>query len=449
MIKSVVGLFDKAADARAALHDLQNAGFAKDKISFVANNQSGEYTQDSRQGGNQVAEGTTRGTVSGSANGPMLGLRLMTLPGIGSIAASGGLAGVGTNTPAGGLVGTLVDAGIPRDDANLYTEGVRRDGSLVLIQTDTDKETKQALKILNRRHVIDIDERAQLYRKEGWTRFDATANEYSSPAMTMNGTHGGDADDHLAVAGSSLSTAREAVATTPSMARGADGSSTQTRSTGNVKVFPSTFPAPVSASSGETMHARENTAPARVANVDTNSMPRANEVQNNELHVPVVAEELIVGKRQVDGGGVRVHTHVETIPVEQQVRLRHEHIEVQRYPINQIIDTPDAHFQEGTVELRETIEEAVVNKRARIVEEVVVRKHVEERTETVHDAVRRTAVGIEQLPGASHSILDDTTTSPTNATETTGVRRGITQRLDDAASQNRSHEREVGGSTSS
>ena len=53
--------------------------------------------------------------------------------------------------------------------------------------------------------------------------------------------------------------------------------------------------------------------------------------------------------------------------------------------------------------MTETSEEAVVSKQARVVEEVVVRKDAQERTETVRDTVRRTDVEVEKLgPGSEH-----------------------------------------------
>jgi stress response protein YsnF len=53
--------------------------------------------------------------------------------------------------------------------------------------------------------------------------------------------------------------------------------------------------------------------------------------------------------------------------------------------------------------MTETDEEAVVSKTARVKEEVVVRKDVRERTETVHDTVRREDVEITKEPDAERS----------------------------------------------
>jgi uncharacterized protein (TIGR02271 family) len=121
--------------------------------------------------------------------------------------------------------------------------------------------------------------------------------------------------------------------------------------------------------------------------------------------IPVIQEELKVGKREVERGGVRVFSRVIETPVNESVNLREEHVNVERRPVNQPISTLDtAAFKEQSIELRETAEEAVVQKSARVVEEVVIGKEVTQRQENITDTVRHTDVQVEQLGG---SALDD------------------------------------------
>jgi len=128
------------------------------------------------------------------------------------------------------------------------------------------------------------------------------------------------------------------------------------------------------------------TATAGTANVEGN------------VAIPVVEEELQVGKREVRRGGVRVYSHVTERPVEETVNLREEHVHVQRSAVNRPASEADFQaFKEGTIELTETAEEPVVSKQARVVEEVVVGKDVTERTETVRDSVRRKDVEVEEV----------------------------------------------------
>jgi stress response protein YsnF len=130
--------------------------------------------------------------------------------------------------------------------------------------------------------------------------------------------------------------------------------------------------------------------------------------EEGEMAIPVVEEELRVGTREVESGGERVDTRVEETPVEEQVTLREERVHVDRRPVNR--PASDADFdrvQEGAVEVRERREEAVVDKQARVVEEVVINRDVEERTETIRDTVRRTDVDVDETPGRTSTTSTD------------------------------------------
>ena len=125
---------------------------------------------------------------------------------------------------------------------------------------------------------------------------------------------------------------------------------------------------------------------------------QAGSANQGEYALPVIEEQLSVGKRAVERGGVRVYSRITETPVEETVRLREEHVTVERRPVNRAVSDADfSAFKEGTIEVTETSEEAVVGKQARVVEEVIVGKQVEERTETVRDTVRRTDVEVEQI----------------------------------------------------
>ena len=116
--------------------------------------------------------------------------------------------------------------------------------------------------------------------------------------------------------------------------------------------------------------------------------------------IPIVEEELAVGKREVDRGGVRIYSHVVERPVEADINLREEHINVERRTVNRPATAADFAAGNGSViELNATGEEAVVGKTSRVVEEVLVGKQSSEHTEAIHDSVRKTEVEIEQVPG--------------------------------------------------
>jgi hypothetical protein len=82
--------------------------------------------------------------------------------------------------------------------------------------------------------------------------------------------------------------------------------------------------------------------------------------------------------------------------------LREEHVDVQRRAVDQPISTTDtAAFREQSIEMRETAEEAVVQKSARVVEEVTISKEVNERQQQISDTVRHTEVEVERLDGTT------------------------------------------------
>jgi uncharacterized protein (TIGR02271 family) len=136
-----------------------------------------------------------------------------------------------------------------------------------------------------------------------------------------------------------------------------------------------------------------------------------------EKVMPVVQEELQVGKRAVSNGGVRVIQRVTETPVNEMIRLRAERATIERRPADRPASEADfANFKEGTIEVRETTEEPVVAKTARVVEEVVVGKEVQERTETVADTVRRTDVEVERMGADTTRRGTDTTTATGDVT---------------------------------
>jgi hypothetical protein len=92
-----------------------------------------------------------------------------------------------------------------------------------------------------------------------------------------------------------------------------------------------------------------------------------------DVRIPNVKEAIHVETRQVERGGVKIYSHMTEQPVEQEVHLRDERVTVERRPVDRPATERDlAAFKEGTIEVTETHAELVVNKQARMVEEVVI-----------------------------------------------------------------------------
>lgn len=151
----------------------------------------------------------------------------------------------------------------------------------------------------------------------------------------------------------------------------------------------------------------------------TDTLPSADSDQT----IKVIEENLEVGKREVERGGVRVRSRIVERPVEESLRLREERVHVQRTPVNRPATAADLNaFQEGSIELVEHAEIPVVSKTANVVEEITVGKEVNERVETVRDTVRSTDVEVETLTPTDQTtqtnrhinLDDDANTAYTN-----------------------------------
>jgi uncharacterized protein (TIGR02271 family) len=124
----------------------------------------------------------------------------------------------------------------------------------------------------------------------------------------------------------------------------------------------------------------------------------SDEIAAERKSFSVVREELEVGKREVQAGGVRVYSRATETPVSEAVTLREEHATIERRPVDRVATA--AELATGSVEVRETAEQPVVAKTAHVIEEVVVGKESTERTETIKETLHDTDVEVERVEGA-------------------------------------------------
>ncbi len=190
-MKTVIGLFDTMEEAQYTVQDLVANGFSRDDISLITSDAAGRFTDRGRQVGteHEAAEGAgagaTGGTVVGGFTGLLVGIGALTLPGIGPIIAAGPILtvigttalGAGLGAVAGGIIGALTGLGVPEHDANTYAEGVRRGGTLVIVQT-ADMMVDRAYTILQDRGAVDMNRRSAQWRQSGWSAFDPNAGPY-------------------------------------------------------------------------------------------------------------------------------------------------------------------------------------------------------------------------------------------------------------------------------
>lgn len=111
--------------------------------------------------------------------------------------------------------------------------------------------------------------------------------------------------------------------------------------------------------------------------------------------IQVVEEQLRVGKRTAEGGRVRIRSYVREVPVEAQVELHSQHVTIERRRVDRAVTAADqVLFQDRIIEARESREEVVVAKEARVIEEIGLRSQDETHTQTVSDTVRKTEVEV-------------------------------------------------------
>jgi len=131
----------------------------------------------------------------------------------------------------------------------------------------------------------------------------------------------------------------------------------------------------------------------------------------SERAIPIIEENLQVGKQEVETGGARISSRIVEQEVEENITLREEHVQIERTPVNRPVSSADlSNFREGTIELTEHAEVPVVNKEARVVEEIILEKEVTERDEVIRDTVRKTEVDIDNLGTDANNLHNDTDT---------------------------------------
>ena len=172
-IKTSIGFYDTRTQGEAAVEALTAAGIPRDEISFLAGDTSGHETPAigpvHEVGADTVAG---RDATIGGIVGAVAGIIAMSIPGLGPLIAIGPLAGaiggLGAGAAIGGLIGLLKDRGVSEAEAAFYAEGVKRGGALVMV-TAPGEIADRAADIMKDNGAVDVDERSEQWRKEGWT----------------------------------------------------------------------------------------------------------------------------------------------------------------------------------------------------------------------------------------------------------------------------------------
>lgn len=141
-----------------------------------------------------------------------------------------------------------------------------------------------------------------------------------------------------------------------------------------------------------------------VKNENYDVRPEHNDTSNENKTIPIIEENITVGKKEVATGGVRIRSRIVEKPIEENLRLREEHIHVERNKVDrQATEDELRNFKNQTIELTANTEIPDIQKTSKVVEEVSLGKEVNHRDETVHDTVRKTEVDVEDIASRDNS----------------------------------------------
>ena len=373
-MRTIAHVYPTYAEAARVVSSLESAGIPHSDISIVSGDKNysaadhgtmagttgtntGLTSGDPEQGAATGAgTGASLGTVLGGGAGLLAGIGALAIPGLGPIVAAGwlvaALTGAGVGAAAGGLLGSLTGAGISEADAQTYQEGVNSGGTLVTVRVDEGQAA----------HVEQV-----MGMSTGYEGAATTSVMGMTGAASMVGDTTAARDAEMGAAGTGVSTGT---------------------GTGMGAGMGTTRPGPMGTGAGMTDAA-------------TRTEPKSMGAAAVGDTIKVMKEDLTVGKREHDAGGVRVTSHVVETPVQEQVTLHEERVTLERRPVNERVAGAGDAFADKTIEARATSEEAVVAKEARVVEEIGIKKEAVDRTETVRDTVRETKVDVEDTSAAA------------------------------------------------
>jgi uncharacterized protein (TIGR02271 family) len=116
--------------------------------------------------------------------------------------------------------------------------------------------------------------------------------------------------------------------------------------------------------------------------------------------IPIIHEELEIGKRKVDTGGVRIHKSVHEEERTVDVPLIEEHVQVERVRIDKAVEGPVPVRHVGDTIVVPVLEEVlVVQKQLRLVEELHIRKTRTEKHQPQTVTLRKEEATMERLEG--------------------------------------------------
>ena len=179
-MQTITKMYNHYDHAKQAVHDLEASGVHSESISIVAK-QPETIAETPQVEGSEAGLGAGLGLAVGGTAGLLAGLGIMAIPGVGPVVAAGWLASLAAGALAGGatggIVGSLIGAGVADDHAHVYSEGLRRGGTLLSVKVE-ESRADQVHAILDKNQPVDPVKLGGEYRTAGWNNFDPEGERY-------------------------------------------------------------------------------------------------------------------------------------------------------------------------------------------------------------------------------------------------------------------------------
>ena len=371
MAQTVIGIFKNSTEAQNARQHLLNNGFSYNRVDVSAQSESG-YSAENRSDKDQD-----------------LGDRISNF---------------------------FSNLFSDKDEASRYSTAASR-GTVVTVHAETKEEAEAAADILDEYGAVDVDDYAATdrpgvtgsaaggYGTSEINRTESSTSAFDSGRVSPMGTN----------AGSDISDTDSDRLRDKGTYAGTDSDITN-RSMNTEDITDADRPQNSGIYTGrESDYANRNMdtdRPDRM-NAETDADMTNRDWNNDrigdrgEASIPIIEENMNVGKKEMQTGGKRLHSRIVERPVEETIRLREEHVRVERNPADRIASEEDiTNFKEGTVEITEKKEVPVVNKEARVVEDVNIYKDVDEKQEVVKETLRNTQVETDDMTASTENRDD-------------------------------------------
>lgn len=352
-----------------------------------------------------------------------------------------------------GIWGAIKSLFMPDEDAHAYSHAIGRGHAMVVVTPTRDMDRHHVIEVLESTDPMDFDAKLEEWRQAGYQAMEASASSGAGSGAANNATveraqatpanyavNQTTVTDHIPADARRPADMPAGVAGTPAGTAGTSTGSGMGTESGTGSGVAGAVAGGLAAAGRTVANAaeravdtvsdavtgrddatRHTAATSGTGAASGATTPTTQAAAGTDDTIKVVQEQLRVGKREVPRGAVRVRSYVVERPVEEEVRLQEERVQIERRPVDRPIGEADAAaFRDRTIEAQARAEEAVVGKEARVVEEIGVRKETNERVETVRDTVRHTEVEVEDTSGRAASP-SGTSGSGTTGTGTMGT----------------------------